>query len=437
MVNIRGVQTVQFLEIGALLALSPQQQMSNLERNRAQTILQIVSSEVKNHYYDPKFHGIDWDAKVAEAKEKIEKETSFNMAMAHIAAAMDTLDDSHTFLIPPQHAYRHDYGFQYQIVGEKCFVIRVEPGSDAEAKGIKAGDQLLSMNGYDVNRSDLWRVQYVFSILRPQLQLQLEIQDPSGTRRRIDVQARIQETRKVSDLSQASDVWDLVREEAFQEFRLRARFQNYGNDLLVVMLPRFVFPAAEAEYIAERANRYPSLILDLRSNPGGAVDSLKYLISAVFERKVRIADRMERKGRKPEIAKGEHHAFQGKLVVLVDARSASAAELFARIVQLEKRGVVIGDHTSGKVMEAKRYDEQLGKDTAIFFGISITESDLIMPDGKSLEHAGVTPDETVLPTAQDLALGRDPVLAHAAELLGVKLSPEDAGKAFPYEQIPE
>jgi C-terminal processing protease CtpA/Prc len=86
-------------------------------------------------------------------------------------------------------------------------------------------------------------------------------------------------------------------------------------------------------------------------------------------------------------------------------------------------------------MEAEHYTERYTEGSAaVFYGASITVADVIMSDGKSLEHTGVTPDEVLLPTATDLATGKDPVLAHAAETLGLKLSPEDAGKAFPYEE---
>ena len=156
-------------------------------------------------------------------------------------------------------------------------------------------------------------------------------------------------------------------------------------------------------------------------------------MGGMFDKEVKIADRVGRKESKPEVAKSRGHNFAGKLVVLVDSRSASASELFARLMQIEKRGVVMGDHSSGSVMEAKSYDYDLGVDTKIFFGAEITEADLIMTDGKSLEHVGVTPDELVLPTPADMAAGRDPVLARAAAMLGAKLTPEQAGKLFPYE----
>ena len=54
-----------------------------------------------------------------------------------------------------------------------------------------------------------------------------------------------------------------------------------------------------------------------------------------------------------------------------------------------------------------------------------------MPDGNSLERVGVTPEELLLPTGEDIAAKHDVVLARAFELVGVKMSPEKAGALFP------
>jgi hypothetical protein len=62
-------------------------------------------------------------------------------------------------------------------------------------------------------------------------------------------------------------------------------------------------------------------------------------------------------------------------------------------------------------------------DTATFFGASITDADLIMGDGNSLEHVGVTPDKLIVPGA--------------AELVGTKNNPEEAENLFPIEWLPE
>jgi C-terminal processing protease CtpA/Prc len=115
----------------------------------------------------------------------------------------------------------------------------------------------------------------------------------------------------------------------------------------------------------------------------------------------------------------------------------SAAEIFARVVQLEKRGTILGDRSAGAVMESGVFIHAVNLDRSgtnvTQYGSMITVADLIMTDGKSLENVGVTPDERIVPTPDDMAAGRDPVLARAAALAGVKMTPEEAGKIFPFE----
>jgi hypothetical protein len=53
-----------------------------------------------------------------------------------------------------------------------------------------------------------------------------------------------------------------------------------------------------------------------------------------------------------------------------------------------------------------------------------------MSDGRSLDKTGVVPDEVALPAGEDLASDRDPVLALAAQRVGVTLDPEAAGRLF-------
>jgi carboxyl-terminal processing protease len=135
-----------------------------------------------------------------------------------------------------------------------------------------------------------------------------------------------------------------------------------------------------------------------------------------------------RDGRKEVVAKGAgKDRYQGPVVVLVDAESASASEIFARTMQLTGRGKVIGDHTAGAVRESMGYRHSIGTEIIVAYGMSVTVADLVMPDGGKLENVGVTPDELILPTGEDIAAGNDPALARALTMLGVPFTPKQAG----------
>lgn len=411
------------------------QKISSYDRERAQEMMRVIAADVKKHYYDPKFHGVDWDNKTREMKEKLDQADSSNRALSEVAALLDSLNDSHTFFLPPPHATRHEYGWKAQLIGAHCYVIHVRAGSDAESKGVKPGDEIVSLNGYAPTKENFWKMEYVFNTLRPQSALHLELRDPSGKERAVDAAAKFTESRQVKDLtgSGSSDIWDLVRDRENRVHDRRARTAEMGDELMILKFPAFAFDEQEVDSMINKADKHKTLIIDLRDNGGGSVETLKLLLGRMFENEIRIGERIGREEHKAMTAKPRGHRFGGKLIVLVDSQSASASELFARVVQIEKRGMVLGDVSSGKVMEAKRYSYKVGLSAVAYYGASITDADVIMLDGKSLENTGVTPDEVVLPTATDLANDRDPVLAHAAELAGVKLSPEAAGKLFPFE----
>jgi len=227
----------------------------------------------------------------------------------------------------------------------------------------------------------------------------------------------------------------MVRRRESEEHIIRQRMVESG-EVVIWKMPSFYMKDEEVDHNFGTIRKHKTLILDLRGNPGGAAITLQRVVGNVFEHDVKVADRLGRKESRPQVAKTRGgSAFTGKVIVLVDSGSASAAELFARVIQLEHRGVVIGDRTAGAVMEAKHYPYSQGMDTKIFYGFSVTDADLIMADGKSLENNGLIPDEVLLPTAQDLAAGRDPVLAHAAELAGLHFDPAEAGKLFPFEWV--
>jgi C-terminal processing protease CtpA/Prc len=277
---------------------------------------------------------------------------------------------------------------------------------------------------------------YYFNSLNPQSATRVVVRDPSGKDQTIDVKAKVQTLKKVVDLTSDTDFWQYVRDEQDIGHVMRHRYVEAG-DVMVWQMPQFDLEAGEVDRLFGLAQKHKTLILDLRGNPGGSVETLEWMIGDVMDHDVKIADRIGQRELKPQLAKTRKgHVFAGQLIVLVDSGSASAAELFSRVVQLEHRGTVLGDHTSGKVMEAQEISSSQGVDTKIFYGFPITDADLIMADGKSLENDGVTPDEVVLPTAEDLAAGRDPVLARAAELAMHNLDPAAAGKMFPYEWLP-
>lgn len=409
--------------------------MNDLDRGRAEVMLQQVYDEVEKHYYDEKFHGVDLRARYEQYKKRTDEASTMTDALRVIAAFLAGLKDSHTFFEPPRLVMREDYGYVVQIIGDRPYIAQVRPSSDAAAK-LHPGDEILALNGFTINRSDLWQFWYALNNLQPLTATAIKLRSPDGKLQDQMVQATSVTGKQVHNMTTGdTDFWNIILDEESRIHDLRQRYVETGN-LLVWKMPAFSMSEADVSRMIALARKHESLILDLRENPGGSVLILEEIVGGVFDHEVTIAQRVGRKNMKPQVSKKVSGTFTGDMIVLVDSRSASAAELFARVMQLNHRATVIGDRTSGSVMEARYYPMQQGSNRLVFYGASITDADLIMADGQSLENQGVIPDETVLPSADDLAAGRDPVLSYAAAKLGVKLDPKAAGAFFPFEWKP-
>jgi len=410
------------------------QNLSKNDREAGRIMLRNVKDTVKKNYYDPNFHGLNLDEIFKAADERLDQATSNGQVFGIIAQAVRQLNDTHTYFLPPPRALKVSYDWQIQMVGDQCYILAVKPDTDAEAKGLKAGDILHVVDGYKITRENFNDFNYLYNALQPKTTLSVVVQSPGAQPRRVEFNASTRQGKKLLlDVDSGMIDWfDLIREQDEYNKINEHRFKSYGDDLYIWKMPQFDLTPQTVNEFVERTNRCKTLIIDLRGNPGGYEETLLRLIGDLFEHDVKLGEIKRRDECKQLVAKTRgHDIFKGQLILLVDNRSASAAELLSRVVQLEKRGVVIGDRTAGAVMRSKAHSLALGDSSRILYGASVTDADVMMTDGNSLEHNGVVPDKMILPTGADLREQSDPVLSAAAALAGVKLDPKVAGALFP------
>jgi len=408
------------------------QTLSSNDREVGKIMLRNVKDTLKKNYFDPNYKGVDIDAAFKTAEEGINTATSNGQVFGIIQKALLNLKDSHSYFLPPPRALKVSYDWQIQMIGDQCYILAVKPDTDAAAKGLKAGDILHVVDGYKIGRDNFWLFNYLYHALQPKTQLSLVVQGPGEQPRRVDYTASTRQAAKILDLTSELEFYDYIREAEDEDRVNEHRLQKFGDELYIWKMPQFDLNKEKVDDLMDKLSKSKTLIIDLRGNGGGYVDTLRAVVSNLFDRDVKIGDKVRRKETKTEIAKTRGgKAFGGQLILLVDNGSGSSSEVLARIVQLEKRGTVIGDVTAGAVMESRVKRWGLGESSMVMYGVSITESDHLMSDGKSLEHTGVTPDKVMLPTGADLRANEDPVLSYAASLAGVALTPKEAGALFP------
>ena len=159
------------------------------------------------------------------------------------------------------------------------------------------------------------------------------------------------------------------------------------------------------------ADDVSGIILDLRDNPGGVLKAAVAVASQFLEEGIAVYV-IDGEGNEEEWRVEEGGlATKLPLVVLVNSNSASSSEVVAGALQDHMRGIVIGTQTLGK--GTVNHFRELSDGSAIY----ITSARWYTPNRQQIEGQGITPDEIIEITEDDLARGHDPQLERAIEYI--------------------
>lgn len=152
------------------------------------------------------------------------------------------------------------------------------------------------------------------------------------------------------------------------------------------------------------------LIVDLRNNPGGNLNTVCEMLDLVLP-KGTIVYTEDKDGKRETATSDDEHQINVPMVVLVNGNSASASEIYAGAVQDYGIGKIVGTQTYGKGVVQQIFD--LGDGTSV----KLTIAEYFTPNGRSIDGEGITPDVEVEYEADENNPEADNQLEKALEVM--------------------
>jgi C-terminal processing protease CtpA/Prc len=390
-------------------------QVDDVQRSIGHSMLNTIHYYLDSLYFDSTYGGRDHADLWWQGRRDVDRATSMGAMLGAIAQSLQTLQDSHTRFLPPGITVDADYGWRWTMVGEDCYAAAVDRKSDAYRKGLRVGDRVLLIDRNVPTRRNLSLIGYVYHDLSPVSHMRLTVEHPDGRQEEILLEAKLRHRAAIVDPSDLETSRQLGYA-AEQASHVKHRWHT-EDSVAVWAMSGFGVEDRRIDDYMNRARHFPWLVLDLRGNPGGALEGVDRLLGHFFDtsfvaftqqyRDSTTADTVTPRGDGP---------YRGHVIVLLDSESASSSEIVAWILQHDAGATVIGDRSSGAVRGSIMIPLAVPGHAIVPYGLQLSLFDVVMPDGTHLEGAGITPDRPVLPLAIDLAEGRDPVLQAALDL---------------------
>lgn len=319
------------------------------------------------------------------------------LAEGAINGLLNSLDDPHTRYLSPQDEAAERLGFAGELTGigvevtiedEKLTVVSPIEGSPAFEAGLQPGDILLEADGVDLSGMS---VTEAASLIR----------GPVGSTVTLLIE-RDGETFSV-DLERAIIEIDSVRGEILEENLAYVRLSQFGTRT-----------AEELDDVLKEllAQEPEGLILDLRRNPGGALDSVVDVADEFLPKSTVLIQQFADGIKREYNASDKGLAEEIPMVVLIDEGSASASEVLAAAIHDHERGVLIGKTTFSKGTI------QTWQELSNGGGLRITFARWLTPDENWVHEEGLEPDISVsLPEVENFADFTDTQLQAAIDFL--------------------
>ena len=313
-----------------------------------------------------KFQKSNW---INLRKEVLSKTYSdSNEAYDAIRDMLSNLDDSYTRFLEPKefNQMRIDTsgeltGVGIQIVKDKesddLIIISPIEGTPAFDAGIKARDKILSID--DISTQGM-NIEDAVKLIRGQ----------RGTKVKLEI------------LRGSKSFFKILSREKIEIKSVSSKVNKTKNGLLIgyVRIKQFNANASKETRDAIKdleTRKVSGYVLDLRSNPGGLLES-SIDISRHFINKGVIVSTVSKDGLK-ETKKGNGQALTKKpLVVLVNEGSASASEIVSGAIKDNKRGKLVGKKTFGKGLVQSMRTLVDGS------GLTVTVAKYLTPNGTDI-----------------------------------------------------
>ncbi len=313
---------------------------------------------------------------------------------------IDSIGDEHSSYMDPEEYRRANaplqggyegIGAEVDITGDYVEVISNFPNSPAEKAGLRTGDAFVRVNGEDMTGIDGNEV--VRKIL-----------GPAGSTVHLSVLREGEPDVLEFDLVRAHIDIPSMEAHMLNEHIAYVRLYTFADET-----------GSDVRQALENllSAKPTGLILDLRGNPGGSLQSSVEVASQFLTHGQTVLFEQYGDGSRQTISSLRGGlATEIPLIVLVDRGSASASEVVAGAIQDLHRARLVGEVTYGKGSVQNWIP--LKNDQG---AVRVTIARWLTPDGRQIADVGLTPDVAVPMTAEDQAAGRDPQLEKAIELL--------------------